>query len=60
MQNLVRLGGAIGIIHAVEDIILMSLGRWLPVPLWMLYVIGVVLSTCVLTVLIQKLTVKMR
>ena len=60
MKHLVKLGGVVGIIHALEDILLMSLGRWLPVPLWMLYVIGVVLSTCVLTVLIQKLTVKMR
>ena len=60
MRHLIKLGGAVGIIHALEDILLMSLGRWLPVPLWMLYVIGVVLSTCVLTVLIQKLTVKMR
>ena len=60
MQRLARLVGAIGAVHAGEDIILMSLGRWLPVPVWLLFLIGVVVSTTVLTVLIRKLTIKAR
>ena len=60
MRHFVRLGGAIGLVHAGEDIILMSLGRWLPVPVWALFLIGIILSTGVLTVLIQKLTIRLQ
>ena len=55
-----QLAGTVGGVHAGEDIILMSLGRWLPVPVWLLFLVGIIISTTVLTVLIQKLTIKVR
>ena len=60
MQQLVRLVGTVGVIHAGEDILLMSLGRFLPVPIWLLYLIGVALSTTLLTYIIRRLTVEAR
>ena len=60
MQPLVRLIGTVGVIHAGEDILLMSLGRFLPVPIWLLYLIGVALSTTLLTYIIRRLTVEAR
>jgi len=60
MRHLARLVGAIGLVHAGEDILLMSLGRWLPVPVWALFLIGIVLSTTILTVLIRKLTIRLQ
>ena len=56
MRKLARLVGAIGVVHAAEDILLMSLGRWLPVPVWLLFLVGVVLSAFVLTFLIRRFT----
>ena len=60
MQQLARLVGTVGVIHAGEDILLMSLGRFLPVPIWLLYLIGVALSTTLLTYIIRRLTVGTR
>ena len=60
MKGLAQLAGTVGGVHAGEDIILMSLGRWLPVPVWLLFLVGIIISTTVLTVLIQKLTIKVR
>jgi len=60
MQQLVRLVGTVGVIHAGEDILLMSLGRFLPVPVWLLYLIGVALSTTLLTYVVTRLTVRVR
>ena len=60
MRKLAQLAGTVGGVHAGEDIILMSLGRWLPVPVWLLFLVGIIISTTVLTVLIQKLTIKVR
>ena len=60
MRQLARLVGAIGVIHAGEDIALMSMGKWLPVPVWCLFLIGVVFSTIVLTFLVQRLTLRMQ
>lgn len=54
MRQLARLVGAIGAVHAGEDILLMSLGRWLPVPVWSLYLIGILLSMTVLTFLLRR------
>jgi len=51
-----RVGLLVALIHGCEDVILLSMGRFLPVPLWALYVIGVALSTLVLTVLIDKIS----
>lgn len=60
MQQLARLVGTVGVIHAGEDILLMSLGRFLPVPVWLLYLIGVALSTTLLTYVVTRLTVRVR
>ena len=60
MQQLVRLVGTVGVIHAGEDILLMSLGRFLPVPIWLLYLIGVALSTTLLTYIVRRLTLSER
>ena len=56
MRKLKQLVGTVGVIHAGEDIILMSLGRWLPVPVWLLYVIGITISTTLLTFIVRRLT----
>ena len=56
MQQLVRLVGAVGVCHAAEDVVLLSLGRFLPVPIWALYLIGIALSTTVLTLVIRRFT----
>ena len=45
MKKLASLVGVVGLIHAAEDIFLMSLGRWLEVDVWLLYVIGIGVST---------------
>ena len=58
MRQLARLVGAIGVVHAGEDIALMSLGKWLPVPVWCLFLIGIVFSAVVLTFLVRRLTPK--
>ena len=60
MQQLARLVGTVGVIHAGEDILLMSLGRFLPVPIWLLYLIGVTVSTTLLTFIIRRLTLGVR
>ena len=60
MRKLASLVGFVGVVHAGEDILLMSLGRYLPVPVWLLYIIGVALSTTLLTYIIRRLTVEAR
>ena len=60
MSRLLRLGGTVGVIHACEDIFLMSLGRWLDAPLWLLYIVGIAVSTILLTVIIDRVTLKMQ
>jgi|TARA_R110000824_G_C14994164_1_gene655530 hypothetical protein len=60
MKRLARLAGAVGVLHAGEDVLLMSLGRWLPVPWPVLFGLGIILSAVVLTVLIQKFTINER
>ena len=60
MKRLLQLGGTVGIIHACEDVFLMSLGRWLDVPLWLLYIVGIAVSTILLTVIIDRVTLKMQ
>ena len=54
MKRLAQLAGTVGIIHAGEDIFLLSLGRWLEVDVWLLYLIGVGISTTLLTIVISK------
>ena len=56
MTSWCRMGLLVAVIHGLEDVALLSLGRFLPVPVWALYVIGVALSATVLTLLIGRLT----
>ena len=56
MKKLASLVGVVGLIHAAEAIFLMSLGRWLEVDVWLLYVIGIGVSTTLLTIVINKIT----
>ena len=56
MTSWFRMGLLVAVIHGLEDVALLSLGRFLPVPVWALYVVGVAVSATVLTVLIGRLT----
>ena len=56
MTSWFRMGLLVAVIHSLEDVLLLSLGRFLPVPLWALYVIGIAVSTLLLTVLIGRIT----
>ena len=56
MTSWFRVGLLVAVIHGLEDVALLSLGRFLPVPVWALYAIGVGLSATVLTLLIGRLT----
>ncbi len=56
MKHLARIAGTVGLIHCCEDIALLSLGRFLPVPVWAMYIIGIALSTTILTFLIDKIS----
>ena len=56
MRRLASLVGVVGVVHAAEDIFLLSLGRWLEVDVWLLYVIGVGISTTLLHIVINNIT----
>jgi hypothetical protein len=56
MTSWFRIGLLVALIHSLEDVALLSLGRFLPVPVWLMYVIGVGLSATVLTLLIGRIT----
>ena len=43
--TVVSIAAIMVLIHMVEDTILLSIGRFLPLPLWSVYVIGLSLST---------------
>jgi membrane associated rhomboid family serine protease len=53
-----RLAGAVAVVHGLEDIGLLSLGRFLPVPIWAMYLIGLFISTVLLTFVVDKLIMK--
>lgn len=53
-----KLAGSVAVIHALEDIGLLSIGRFLPVPIWAMYLIGIFVSTVLLTFIIDKVIVK--
>ena len=55
MNSWLRVGGLVAVVHGLEDVGLLSLGRFLPVPLWAMYLIGLTLSTTVLTLLVNRL-----
>jgi len=45
-------------VHTLEDILLMSIGRFLPVPLLVMYALGLIVSWLVMGVLMQVLKAK--
>ena len=55
MKRLLTLAGSVGLIHGLEDIRLLTMGRFLPVPVWALYVIGLSVSMILMTVIIDRL-----
>lgn len=44
------------LVHLLEDASILSLGRFLPVPLYIMYPLGLGLSAIVLTGVIQRIT----
>jgi len=59
MKRLLQLSGSIAVIHGLEDVALLSIGRFLPVPIWLMYVIGIGVSTILLTALFNRLSDKL-
>ena len=53
MSRWFHVGLAVAGIHGAEDVLLLSVGRFLPVPVWALYPIGIAVSAVVMTKLIQ-------
>ena len=50
------MGIIVAVVHALEDAVLLSLGRFLPVPIWAMYCIGIIISGTILTVVINRFT----
>ena len=42
-------------VHFVEDVSLISIGRWLPLPWWAVYAIGILFSWIMLAGIINRL-----
>ena len=55
MRNWFKLGLVVAVVHGLEDVALLSLGRFLPVPIWAMYAIGLSVSIVVLTKLLKHL-----
>ena len=45
-------------VHTLEDILLMSIGRFAPLPLFVMYALGLIVSWLVMGVLMQVLKAK--
>lgn len=58
MKRLLALAGSIGIIHGLEDAALLTMGRFLPVPIWVMYIIGLSVSVTLMTLIINRLETK--
>jgi hypothetical protein len=56
MSRLLKMGFMVTVVHGLEDVALLSMGRFLPVPVWAMYVIGIGVSVTILTVLINSFT----
>lgn len=56
MSKWLRVGLIVAVVHGLEDVGLLSIGRFLPVPIWAMYVIGLGVSTTVLTLLVNRIT----
>ena len=60
MSKWLRVGLLVSVVHGLEDIALLSIGRFLPVPVWAMYIIGIGASVTILTLLINKLTERVK
>ena len=58
-NNWLRVGLLVALIHGAEDVALLTMGRFLPVPIWAMYAIGLTVSAIVMTKVIQRLTQKL-
>ena len=52
------MGLLVTVVHGLEDVALLSLGRFLPVPVWAMYAIGLTASVLILTNLLNRLIPK--
>ncbi len=50
------MGLVVAVVHGLEDVALLSMGRFLPVPIWAMYSIGIGVSVTILTLLINSFT----
>lgn len=50
------IAGSVGAVHGLEDVGLLTMGRFLPVPIWALYLIGLGVSMVVMTLIVTRLT----
>ena len=55
MSKWLRVGLLVSVVHGLEDVALLSIGRFLPVPVWAMYIIGIGASVTILTFLINRL-----
>tara|TARA_Y100000310_G_scaffold41523_1_gene38835 strand:- start:1024 stop:1209 length:186 start_codon:yes stop_codon:yes gene_type:complete len=56
MSRLLQMGLVVAVVHGLEDVALLSMGRFLPVPIWAMYSIGIGVSVTILTLLINSFT----
>ena len=53
-MNWLKLTGVVVAAHALEDVLLLSIGRFVPLPLWAVYALGLGVSSVVLAGIISK------
>ena len=56
MSRLFKMGLVVAVVHGLEDVALLSMGRFLPVPVWAMYCIGIGASVTIMTLLINSFT----
>ena len=60
MRRLIAIAGSVGVVHGLEDVALLSMGRFLPVPIWAMYAIGLTASMVLMTLLVNRLVTTSR
>jgi len=56
MSRILKMGVVVAGVHGLEDVALLSMGRFLPVPIWAMYCIGIGASVTIMTLLINSFT----
>jgi hypothetical protein len=51
----IELAAIVVTVHLLEDVTILSIGRFLPVPIWAVYSIGLGLSAIILTGVFQRM-----